>query len=100
MTIKTKNFLKKTRKKQTSFGELLLSLRKADEISQSELANKINVSRGLICDIEKGRRTGTIDLATRIAKAMGYPKEMMIKKVFEDQLLEAKLKMKITIVAA
>lgn len=100
MTIETQKFLKKINKSPLSFGDLLTSLRKADEITQVELANKIGVSKGLICDIEKGRRNASIELVAKIADALDYPKEPMIKQIFEDQLREAKIKLKIKLEAA
>lgn len=100
MSTKTKDFLQKLNKGPLSFGELLLSLRTADEVSQSYLAKKLDVSRGLICDIEKGRRVASIELAAKIAKVLGYPKEMLIKQVFDDQLRKANIKLKVSIDAA
>ena len=100
MSIKTKNFLKKISKGPSTFGDLLSSLRMADEVSQAALARKIGVSRGLICDIEKGRRTVSIALALKIAKAMGYSEKVILKKVLEDQLKSAKANFKIKIEVA
>ena len=100
MTTRTKKFLKEINKTAFSFGVLLASLRKADEVTQVELADKVGVSKGLICDIEKGRRNASLELATQIANALGYPKEPMIKQIFEDQLREAKLKLKVKLEAA
>ena len=100
MTTRTKKFLKEINKTAFSFGVLLASLRKADEVTQVELADKVGVSKGLICDIEKGRRNASLELATQIANALGYPKEPMIKQIFEDQLREAKLKLNVKLEAA
>ena len=83
-----------------TFGQLLLSLRKADEITQAELARRLNVSKGLVCDIEKGRRLASIHLAAQIAKVMGYPEVVMIKQLFEDQLQVAKIKCKVKLEAS
>ena len=100
MNTKTQNFLKKLNKGPLSFGQLLLALRNADDVSQAQLAKWLGASRGLICDIEKGRRTASIEMAVKIAKTLGYPKEPLIKQLFDDQLREAKLKLKVKIDAA
>ena len=100
MNTKTQSFLNKLNKGPLSFGQLLLSLRKADEVSQADLAKKLKVSKGLICDIEKERRVASIELAAKIAKALGYPKETLIKQLFEDQLKNAKIKLKVSVEAA
>lgn len=100
MSIKTQNFLKKLNKGSLSFGQLLLALRHSDDVSQAQLAQLIGTSRGFICDLEKGRRTASIEVAVKISKALGYPKESLIKRLFDDQLREAKLKLKVKIDAA
>ena len=100
MSIKTKSFLNKISKTPSTFGNLLFSLRMADEVTQAELARKIGVSRSLICDIEKNRRTASITLALKIAKAMGYPEKVILKWVLEDQLKEAKIDLKVKLEAA
>ena len=100
MNTDTKKFLNKVRGRRLTFGNMLASLRKCDEVTQVELARKIGVSKGLICDIEKGRRAASIEQAIKIAKAMGYPQKVMIKYVLEDQLQEAKVNLKVKLEAA
>ncbi len=100
MGIKAKDFLNEINKGPSTFGHLLSSLRAADEVSQTALARKLGVSRGLICDIEKGRRTISIVLALKIAKVMGYSEKVILKRVLEDQLKSAKAHFKIKIEAA
>lgn len=80
-----------------TFGRLLHSLRTADELTQTELAKKVKVSKGLICDIEKGRRDATIELASKLAKIMGYPPETFISVLLEEQIKKAKLNFKVTL---
>lgn len=100
MSTKAQKYLEKLNKGPLSFGQLLVALRKADEVSQASLAKKLNVSRGLICDIEKERRAASIELAAKIAKILGYPKETLIKQLLDDQLKEAKVKLKVNLEAA
>ena len=100
MNTDTKKFLNKLIEERLTFGDMLSTLRKTDEVTQVELARKIGVSRGLICDIEKGRRTASIEQAIKIAKAMGYPEKVMIKYVLEDQLRDAKVNFKVKLEAA
>ena len=38
-----------------TFGDFLVGVRHAMNISQADLARKLKVSRSMICDIEKGR---------------------------------------------
>ncbi len=79
------------------FGSLLHSLRVCDEISQAELARKAGVSRGLICDIEKGRRDATIKQAALLGKIMGYSSESFVSVLLQEQVRRAKLNLKVTV---
>lgn len=97
MSIKSDIFFKNS---SLGFGELLYSLRITDEISQAQLARKLSVSRGYICDIEKGRKTAPVNLVVKIANAMGYSKEAMIQQLFNDQLRAANLQLRVKISAA
>jgi transcriptional regulator with XRE-family HTH domain len=100
MSIKNKSakhFLESLIKGPPTFGKMLHSLRTADEISQTELANKAKVSKGLICDIEKGRRDASIELAIILAKIMGYPPESFISILLEEQIRRAHLNFKVTL---
>jgi DNA-binding XRE family transcriptional regulator len=78
-----------------TFGQLLHSLRVTDEISQTDLAKKAKVSKGLICDIEKGRRDASIELAVKLAKIMGYLPESFVSILLEEQIRRAKLNFKV-----
>lgn len=100
MSTKNKNaksFLESLIKGPPTFGKMLHSLRTADEVSQTELASKAKVSKGLICDIEKGRRDATIELATKLAKILGYPPESFISILLEEQIRRANLNFKVTL---
>ena len=79
------------------FGSLLHSLRICDEVSQAELARRVGVSRGLICDIEKGRRDATIEIVVKFAKALGYPAEGFVSVLLQEQIRRAKLNFKVTV---
>jgi DNA-binding XRE family transcriptional regulator len=39
-----------------TFGDMLWSIRMCDELSQTEFAEMLGVSRSHICDVEKGRK--------------------------------------------
>lgn len=100
MTTKNKDtirFFESLSKNPLTFGKLLHSLRMSDDVSQVELAHKVKVSKGLICDIEKGRRDASIELAAKLAKAMGYLPESFISVLLEEQIRRAKLNFKITL---
>lgn len=90
-----RSFLETLRGGPLSFGKMIESLRAADEISQTELAKKMHISRAQLCDIEKGRRTVTVERAARFAKVMGYSVNQFVAVALEDQLRKAGLKAKV-----
>lgn len=90
-----KKFLESLRGSPLSFGKMIESLRMADEISQTTLAKKMHISRAHLCDIEKGRRTVTVERAAQFAKVMGYSINQFVATALEDQLRKAGLKAKV-----
>lgn len=83
-----------------TFGRMIESLRKSDEVSQVELAARMKMSKAHLCDIEKGRRMVTIARAVQFAKALGYSEQVFVAKALEDQIHEAGLKLKVSVTAA
>ena len=102
MGIKSKaiKYLEKLRGHELGFGEMIYSLRKADEISQITLAKKLGMTRAYLCDIEKGRRTVSLEKAMQFAKAMGYSPDSFVARAINDQLKQAKLQLRVKLEAA
>ncbi|MDD4974193.1 MAG: helix-turn-helix transcriptional regulator [Bacteriovorax sp.] len=103
MSIKKSSVIKaldKMRGGPLTFGRMIESIRKCDEISQVELAKRMNISKAHLCDIEKGRRNVTLARAMQFAKVLGYSPIQFAAKVIEDQTREVGLKVKITLEAA
>ena len=92
---KTVKYLEKLNKGPLTFGEMLLSIRQTDEISQAELARLAGVSRGIICDIEKGRRLAPLELAAKLADVLGYPEKGFVGIALEDLMRKADLDYKV-----
>ena len=57
-------------------------LRKANKISQAELADEIGVTRQTIISLEKGRYNASLELAFKIAKYFGKTIEEVF--IFEE----------------
>ena len=53
---------------QKKIGRFLKELRKEKDITQEQLAEKINVSRTYIAKIENGLQTGPIEIAIELAE--------------------------------
>ena len=57
-------------------------LRKANKISQAELADEMGVTRQTIISLEKGRYNATLELAFKIARYFGKTIEEVF--IFEE----------------
>jgi transcriptional regulator with XRE-family HTH domain len=83
-----------------TFGRMIESVRIRDEISQAELARRMNISRSHLCDIEKGRRFVRAARAAKFAKALGYSVSVFVATALDDELRAAGLSMRVTLEAA
>jgi antitoxin HigA-1 len=95
-----RKFLESLRGQPLSFGRMIESIRKADEISQAELARRMEVSRAHLCDIEKGRRTVRPERAARFARELGYSVNQFVAVAVEDELRKAGLQVRVRLDAA
>jgi transcriptional regulator with XRE-family HTH domain len=75
-----------------SLGIFLKSLRESDEISQTEFAMQLKISRANLCDIEKNRKLISPERAARFAHILKYPEKLFVKLALEDILRQASLK--------
>jgi len=94
MSIKNKIKAKKAIRAITgniSFGEMLLSYREAQEISQVEMAEKLHISKQGLCNIEKGRKHVSVERAVSFAHSLGMPPKTFAKYALQDQLSKAGL---------
>jgi len=64
-----------------NIGEKVKKIRLARGLTQFELARKVNVSRPLITQIERGTRIPSILLSQDIAKALNCTIEDLIREV-------------------
>lgn len=64
-----------------SFGQCLAKHRRAKELSQEALAEKADLDRTYLSDIERGVRNPGIRNVVLIAKALGIPASDLLKGV-------------------
>ncbi len=60
-------------------GENLKRIRTEKGLSQSDIANSLNVSRGFVSNIENGKRNPTLSTITRLANAVGVTSDELLK---------------------
>jgi transcriptional regulator with XRE-family HTH domain len=71
-----------------------------DELSQTEFAEMLGVSRSHICDVEKGRKVVSPERAAKWAKILGYSDIQFVRLALQDQLDKAGVKMSVKVEAA
>lgn len=80
-----------------TFGGLIRSLRKSDEIPQTVLAKKLGVSKQFLSDVEHNRKEVGIDFAKKVATSLGYSIEPLLELLIKQQLKRHRLNYKIEI---
>ncbi len=95
-----RKFLERLRGGPLTFGRMLASIRRADEVVQADLARRMGISRARLCDIENGRRAVTVEGAAQFARVLGYSVNQFVAVAVEDQLRKAGLKVKVRLEAA
>jgi DNA-binding XRE family transcriptional regulator len=74
-----------------TFADLLLAHRQGEELTQSEMAELLEVSKQCLCDLEKGRRIPSPSRAASIAEKLGMIPESFIELAIQDHLREDSL---------
>ena len=92
--------LEKMRGGPLTFGRMIESIRKADEMSQVELASLMKISKAHLCDIEKGRRSVSLSRAADFAEILDYSPIVFVSILIEDMVREAGLAVKVSLKAA
>jgi transcriptional regulator with XRE-family HTH domain len=69
-----------------SFGKFIRDIRECDEISQTELAKRMKLSRQFINAVERDKANVSLQMVIKIAHALGYPQEAFIEIFLNDML--------------
>ena len=77
---------------KSSFGEFVRDIRECDELSQTELAKRMRVSRQFINAVEKDKSNISLEMAIKIARALGYPYEAFVEIFLNDMLRKSGIK--------
>jgi len=67
-----------------TLGKLIWAIRQADEISQVNFADKLNITKQHLCDIEHNRKSISPKLAASYAEILGYSTEQFIRLALQD----------------
>src|SRR5579862_8403103 len=83
-TEKTLKDIEKITGTKLTFGKLIWAIRQADEISQVNFAERLDITKQHLCDIEHGRKFVSPKLAAKYAKILGYSKDQFIRLALQD----------------
>ena len=72
-----------------TFGQLVWSHRKSEEMSQSELADSLGVSKQYISQIENGTRCASVEQAARLADVFEMSPQIFVIRALQDQVDKA-----------
>lgn len=82
---------------ELTLAELLMSIRRGEEMSQVEFAKQLKVSRQYLCDVEHGRRFISPKAAAAFAKKLGYSQQQFVRLCLQDLVNRDGLKLKIDV---
>lgn len=63
--------------------DIVIQTRKKLNMSQAELARRVNVSRQFMCEIEKGRKSFSIQTAYSLSHVLSIDIETLIKAIVQ-----------------
>jgi len=83
-----------------TLGGALSAIRQTEGYTLAQLAERLEVSRSHLCDIERSRRSVSLERAARFAKALKHNPTLFVQLALQDQIRQAGLKMKVRVEAA
>jgi transcriptional regulator with XRE-family HTH domain len=83
-----------------TFGKMIWSIRKCDEINQPQFAKKLGISKSHLCDIEQDRKNVSPERAVRWAKLLGYSEHQFVQLSLQGMVDKGRLGFKVLVEAA
>lgn len=83
-----------------TFGDVINSTRLGEGLSLAAFASRLGVSRAYLCDVEKGRRSVSVERAAAWARALGYLERQYVALALQAELDAAGLKLRVRVEAA
>ena len=80
-----------------TFGRLIAAIRVGEEITQTDFARRLGVSKAHLCDVEKDRRIVSPIRANQWAKKLGYDPEQFIEFALQGELLKCGLSYQVSV---
>jgi transcriptional regulator with XRE-family HTH domain len=83
-----------------TMAELLRAIRLGEEMTQTDLARQLDISRQHLCDLEKARRSLSPARAAEFARILGYGEAQFVRLALQAQLDAADLPYRVSVDAA
>ncbi len=80
-----------------TFATFILGIRTTLDLTQSEMAKKLGLSKSALCEIEKGRTLVSPQTAVKYAKKSGFSITLALEACLQDQLNKANIKKRVFI---
>lgn len=97
MARNAKKFLEELLGEPMSFAMLLRSIRTRDNLTQKNLADKLDLTVSHISDLENGRKFVSVERASAFAYKLKEPERHFVTLALQDQLNQTSLKYKVKI---
>lgn len=69
-----------------TFGNMLANIRECEEMSQTDFAKILGVSRHYLCDVEHDRKNVSAATAYEYAKKLGYSTKQFVRLALQGQI--------------
>ena len=80
-----------------TFGRMLQAIRLGEEDTLEAFARQLGITRAHLCDVEKGRRSVSVDRAAKWAKVLGYSPERFVQLALQAQVDAAGLRLAVAV---
>ena len=84
-------FMEKITGGPLTLARILKSSRLCEEMSQVAFAKKLGIPKQNLCDIEKGRRFVSPQLAAQFARKLGFSEKQFVRIALQDLLSRQRL---------
>ncbi|MCB1118533.1 MAG: helix-turn-helix transcriptional regulator [Chlamydiia bacterium] len=99
-TKKTIQMLEKILGKPLTLADLLLAIRQGEEMTQSDFAKILGISKQYLSDVERERRFISPKIAASFAKKLGYSEEQFLQLCLQDLLTRNDFPYRVSLKAA
>ena len=83
-----------------TLGRALSAIRESEDESLAQFARRLGISRSHLSDIEHGRRTVSLQRASKFAFALGHHQAQFVRLALQDQVRDAGLRLRVDVHAA